>query len=403
MDADAPATSRRQINDGRLRDAALAEVVDHGADVLGPTAVARRAGLSTGAVYSRFEDTTELLVDLWSSQCRAACFAMADLAMHALSSQSDATARSEFIAAFTNPTPSMATGLELMVMAHRDDALAEVVIPDGSLMLASHGVTRSSDPDRKARAALVGCLVIGLLLMDSSGVSGSGDDTADVVNWEASLERLAAMLDRNPKVLGQLEVIALPDLPGLDGVDADPTRARLILACMEVIGRVGLQRATVTRIGRRAGMTHGAIYGLFDSKEELVAAAVGELTARILSDDRAANQQHLMRIGSYGATMSAVLAGFGDHRRTTWHKFRIECHLAQRHDATVAGALNRVYSGFMARDAVTFTRMLGMDLDLSRGWIRMQLAVPLGLALLQVLIPGAMDEVDWYRSVGLLG
>jgi len=380
----------------------LVEVVDHGADVLGPTAVARRAGLSTGAVYSRFEDTTELLVDLWSSQCHDACSNLVDLAMHALSAQGGAKERQELIAALTNPSPSVATGLELMVMAHRDDALAEVILPDGALMLAKHGVTRTSDPDHKARAAFVGCLVIGLLLMDSLGISDV-DHATDVVDWEASLERLAAMLDTNAEVSGPPEVIALPDLPGVDGVDADPTRERLMVACMEVISRVGLHRATVTHIGRRAGMTHGAIYGLFDSKEELVAAAVGELTPRILSGDRTSNQQHLKRIGNYGAAMSAVLAGFGDHRRSTWHKFRIECHLAQRHDATVAAALDRAYSGFMARDAVTFTQMFGMDLDVARGWIRMQLAVPLGLALLQVLIPGAMDEVDWRRSVGLLG
>ena len=65
-----PGLGRRAGNDERIRDAALAEALALGPDRLGPTAVARRAGLSTGAVYARYEDHAELLVDLWVNRCR---------------------------------------------------------------------------------------------------------------------------------------------------------------------------------------------------------------------------------------------------------------------------------------------------------------------------------------------
>ncbi len=414
MATNPPPPSRRQINDERLRDAALAEVVDHGADSLGPTAVARRAGLSTGAVYNRFEDTTELLVDLWTSRCQQAGTDLMNIAMEALlGNDGDAkgdVARRQLVEALANPSPAVSALIELIVIAHRDEALAEVVIPGGTAMIAGHGVTRSADPDQRAKAALVVSLLLGMLLLDASGVEVEPDwaevepDWAEVEpDWERTFGGMAVRLRQRIEPAGEPEMLTLPELPSGDEIDDDPTRAALMLACMEVIGRVGLQRATVTRIARRAGLTHGAIYGLFGSKEELVATAVAELTDKILGLDRDFNRVQYERFGDYPATVSAVLAGFTDGRRRSWQLFRLECHLAQRHDPAVAGALDAVYSRTMAHDAVTFTQLLGLDVGMAKSRARMQMAVPLGRIMLQALIPGAMDEVDWRRSAGLLG
>jgi len=402
-----PPPSRRQINDERLRDAALAEVVDHGADSLGPTAVARRAGLSTGAVYNRFEDTTELLIDLWTSRCQQAGTDLVNIAMEALlGNDGDAkgdVARRQLVEALANPSPAVSALIELIVIAHRDEALAEVVIPGGTAMIAGHGVTRSADPDHRAKAALVVSLLLGMLLLDASGAGVEPDWAGVEPDWESTFAGMAVRLRQRIEPVGEPERLTLPELPSGDEIDDDPTRAALMLACMEVIGRVGLQRATVTRIARRAGLTHGAIYGLFGSKEELVATAVAELTDKILGLDRDFNRVQYERFGDYPATVSAVLAGFTDGRRRSWQLFRLECHLAQRHDPAVAGALDAVYSRTMAHDAVTFTQLLGLDVGMARSRARMQVAVPLGRIMLQALIPGAMDEVDWRRSAGLLG
>jgi len=50
------------------------------------------------------------------------------------------------------------------------------------------------------------------------------------------------------------------------------TRARLIDAAAEAFAELGFHGATLADVGRRAGMTTGAIYGNFKNKEELFLA-----------------------------------------------------------------------------------------------------------------------------------
>jgi AcrR family transcriptional regulator len=52
------------------------------------------------------------------------------------------------------------------------------------------------------------------------------------------------------------------------------TRARLIEAAAEVIGEKGYERTSLEEVAARAGMTRGAIYGNFASKDELLLAFV---------------------------------------------------------------------------------------------------------------------------------
>jgi AcrR family transcriptional regulator len=52
------------------------------------------------------------------------------------------------------------------------------------------------------------------------------------------------------------------------------TRAKLMEAAAEVIGEKGYERASLDEIAARAGMTRGAIYGNFRTREELLFAFV---------------------------------------------------------------------------------------------------------------------------------
>ena len=52
------------------------------------------------------------------------------------------------------------------------------------------------------------------------------------------------------------------------------TRAKLIEAAAQVIGERGYERTSLEEVAARAGMTRGAIYGNFESKEELLLAFV---------------------------------------------------------------------------------------------------------------------------------
>lgn len=56
---------------------------------------------------------------------------------------------------------------------------------------------------------------------------------------------------------------------------AEQTRKRLIDATLELLPRFGFQRLSLATVAERAGVTKGAIYGHFGSKERLLLAALG--------------------------------------------------------------------------------------------------------------------------------
>lgn len=55
--------------DGEILDAALEEVVQSGVDQLGMHPVARRVGVTAGAIYARHETPDELAVAVWTDRC----------------------------------------------------------------------------------------------------------------------------------------------------------------------------------------------------------------------------------------------------------------------------------------------------------------------------------------------
>ena len=60
------------------------------------------------------------------------------------------------------------------------------------------------------------------------------------------------------------------------GVSSDETRQQLLAAAMRVVGARGYDGTRVAEIAREAGVTTGAIYNHFDSKADLLTAAIGE-------------------------------------------------------------------------------------------------------------------------------
>ena len=56
-------------------------------------------------------------------------------------------------------------------------------------------------------------------------------------------------------------------------------RARILAAAARLFRLRGFEDVTVAEVTKEAGLTHGAFYGHFPSKEALVAAAVGEALA----------------------------------------------------------------------------------------------------------------------------
>ena len=59
-------SSRALSNDAAIREATVKLILRTGIDSISFRDVGREAGLTHGALYARFEDAEELLVDLWS-------------------------------------------------------------------------------------------------------------------------------------------------------------------------------------------------------------------------------------------------------------------------------------------------------------------------------------------------
>ena len=65
------------------------------------------------------------------------------------------------------------------------------------------------------------------------------------------------------------------------------TRHRLLDATIESLAEVGWERTTVSAVAARAGVSRGAAQHHFASRDELVAAAVHQVSAKITGDLRA--------------------------------------------------------------------------------------------------------------------
>jgi AcrR family transcriptional regulator len=75
----------------------------------------------------------------------------------------------------------------------------------------------------------------------------------------------------------ELRALLAPDLPEADLRSRD-ARAAILSAAMDLVGRQGLARTTLEEIAAAAGVSRGAIYWHFKSKDDLFAAIVADIS-----------------------------------------------------------------------------------------------------------------------------
>jgi AcrR family transcriptional regulator len=417
----------RELTDGLILDAIVAEINEAGVDALGPTAVARRAGFTTGAVYSRYEDTVEIAVDAWSRRCASACHAYLDDGVSCLlDGFDDSTGLPDgtgselvdrLVAQILAPPPELSAGIELMVAARREDGIGEVVLPD--LMawlqdwldndgggLADDGFAGS--PERRAKVGVVLSVLFGLQLLGQRLVApapdGAGSDAPDL-SWRAVVTVVHTLLRGNidTNSLPELDRRPLPTVPPAEELDDDPTRGRLMAASIGVIARVGVARATATRIARRAGLSHGAIYGTFEAKEDLVSVTVQRLTTYLMAADRAYHRAGIANGRGYPELVASMFNQYRSPERSQWRRFRLEAHLAARHDPRVAAAVESAIGEAIDDDASILQDTYGQDAAFAQAMSRFQSAGPLGLIMVDALLGPFADTVDWRMALLLLG
>ena len=187
--------SRSQAVTGRLLDAAVEVFAERGFEAARVAEIARRAGLTTGAIYARWPGKHDLIVD--------AVRHVVPQFMHLSATAADAPAPETLVALGTSRMDTLNARsrdvmLEAFVSARRDDdfraavsrSMQEEAVRLGEIV--SRGKAEGSiDPDLSTRA-IVACyqaLGLGMHLVVSARSEGGRIPQAE---WEALIARLVA-------------------------------------------------------------------------------------------------------------------------------------------------------------------------------------------------------------------
>ena len=379
-------------NDERLLEAALAEIAAVGVDRLGMSAVARRAGLTTGALYSRYENVNELAAAVWTTRVRESHFAFCDAAVRALVDGEPSVALGDIDRDLTAPSLSTIAALELLATARRVDELDEVVTPDLEQWMKHWGAApRSRERRRRAQVVFTVGSLWGVLLHT---LPHHRD-----LDWQPMLAAVARSYAQPYRLPGERFA---PDRVGAVRADTgDSSQSALIDSVSAITARVGFERATASRIARRAGLTPGAIYARYRTKDELLVQAVEVLLAQRFTDDLETNSPRFSA-PDVGTATARIVGGYLSAPRRDWRIFRVEAQLASRHRPQLAATLDRVQE-----DAIRlYLDAIGARTDEDRRALdtlaRFAQLIPLGLAFADLVAPG-VTATDWrYVLVPLL-
>ncbi len=182
------------------------------------------------------------------------------------------------------------------------------------------------------------------------------------------------------------------------------TRARLLQAASEVFAERGYDRATLDDVAAAAGLTKGAVYSSFASKDELFYALmrerIGERLALVAAAvDRETTLEDSTR--DAGALLSELIFSQAD-----WHLLFIEFWGRAVRDPSLRKefarhrrAARELIARFIEQQAVR----LGIDLPVPAGQLAVAvLALSNGIAIEHLADPDTVDPSVFGATLGLL-
>ena len=318
-------SSRSLANSAKVLNAVRKNASKVGLDELSAGSVAKLSGLSTGSIYSRFEDTDEMAIALWDQVVRQPFKQRLQRGVDYIYAPNSARLgideESTFKADFETPDELSKLGVEFLVVAKRNSAIGEVVIPEVSQWFDEFGLNQPNTEINNAAIALGLSASIGTALRAFAlGANPDWLAIAGGVRDAATSASRATPLTRPPD---------LP-LPGLFEIQTgNPVRDALISAVGQVVANSGYARATISRIVRKAGLSNGSLYNLYENKEELTDDAM-QMTLAYASGvnregNRIAESQHRADRGLGNSFALGLMPG-----RRQWLDFRLECLIASR-------------------------------------------------------------------------
>ena len=309
-----------------------------GVDQMALTRVAADAGFSSGAIYARCDDRSELVVLAWEKSFWPMLSDILILLVDAVveKKEENLTRVSElfWLASSPEAVPDIGSAMEVIVASRRDEVIAEVVQRDINGLLDDRGVGPSTDGASRQAVVSAICTLFGASMLNS--VFTTSDSETPQIDPTDLLETFTRSLRTPVKPGPGRSHSTLPDAtPYVFPTTNDNVRDALIAASEYVIARSGVHRATVSRIARRAGVSVGAIYGLYENKESLVSDCL-EVLFPPQSRREAAEWSTVFTSSDQRAAVTEILSNYMSPSFEQWRRFRLESLIAARHSTAIA-------------------------------------------------------------------
>src|SRR5579863_2965575 len=270
-------SERARINDAAIRNAAIELILTTGLDAISFRDVGKAAGLSHGALYARFEDVEELLVDLWNEVLVRRVISLFEAALSAATHPSDESVAAALQRVRDAENADVAA-VQVLLLSRRFLILREEIDP----FIHDYLETCPSGVDNAiwSRAMVLFSLI--MVKIFSNSEFGLNQERLNFMQ-----PVLTAALKTDPSDVKNFEYVEHE--PWNDDVLQGDVRSQLAHSTYGAVGTSGYTRATISRISRRANCSPGAIYKLFPSKDDLVVfAARRMLSERTFASSRVA-------------------------------------------------------------------------------------------------------------------
>jgi AcrR family transcriptional regulator len=368
-------STRALDNDAAIRAAAVELVLSEGIDAISFRDVGRIAGLTHGALYARFEDVEELLVDLWDEVLCQRATALFESALRATSSPSEQTVRALFDFV-RDASPTDKAMVQVLLSSRRFLILCEEVETFVHDVLETNAVDVTSE--NQSRSLLLFGLVLVQILRKTLFASVDQD-----LEFLESIVLESLMVD--PHSVEPVELYAPTDR--LIPAPKDDLRSQLAFHTFGAVGKSGYTRATISRISRRANCSPGAIYKLYPSKEDLVIAA----TKRIMEAPWITISA-LAEVLEEGA-LTQLLYSAASSQNEVRKNFTLEIAMASAHSDKIRTAVQTQMQGLELLVPL-LENLTEEEKDQLRYMIRAVILVTLGSSFLST-VTKATEQIDF--------
>lgn len=360
-------------NDNKIRDAAIEIAHQIGLQHLRFGHIVEHTGLTTGALYSRFADHNDLLATLWIDRLRDPFVKLLQDAMAAF--ESDGSQAVYRLAEQLHKLSKVEwAAIEAVIIAPRIPELDEIVTEDVVECLAKLGLTPQFSGDDVHGIKVITVISLMFACAFNSFIDKGIDD------WK-SIFALHRFVINDLKPVSNRKELSHGPLPVNADTD-DALRNTLINATAEVITRSGIDGATLARIARRARMTSGAVYTLYETKDQLIADAIKVLMSAARSDTTSLVQESKVAGDTFTSTMQVYSLAF-DATRRSFRRFRLEVLTSARTDTDVKSLVRGVYRQRMKEYEKMFAPDSRFPADFIRAVGRTGQMQPVGFSILE--------------------